>query len=100
MTLKAKISKILEGEFSNYYTEREEIESATAQLLALFKKETRKIIGKDNNEMEWENIRRFNRSDVENDEIIDAYKRDDGIRNQLRHSQRTKLAKVMERKHE
>ena len=44
MTLKAKISKILEGEFLNYYTEREEIELAIAQLLALFEKETRKII--------------------------------------------------------
>ena len=46
MTLKAKISKILEGKFSNYYTEREEIELAIAQLLALFDKEMKDIVGK------------------------------------------------------
>ena len=46
MTLKAKISEILEGNFSNYYTEREEIELAIAQLLALFDKEMKDIVGK------------------------------------------------------
>ena len=46
MTLKAKISEILEGKFSNYYTEREEIELAIAQLLALFDKEMKDIVGK------------------------------------------------------
>ena len=44
--LQAKISEILEGKFSNYYTEREEIELAIAQLLALFDKEMKDIVGK------------------------------------------------------
>ena len=78
MNLQSKISKILEGEFSNYYTEREEIEEATAQLLALFEKEMRGIIGKK----------------------YSLYQRFSIPLNHFRHSQRTKLAKVMEGKHE
>ena len=76
--LQAKISKILEGEFSNYYTEREEIESATAQLLALFDKEMKEIIGK-------------------NSKCKGYYWQ---VRCTLRQNQKQKLAKVMKGKHE
>ena len=72
MTLQSKISEILETQ------EIRTVKQVTAQLLALFEKEMREIIGKKHSPFERFQI----------------------PLNQFRDSQRAKLAKVMEEKNE
>jgi len=94
MTLQSKISEMLdefmleqEGVEANYWGD-EPVNKVVAQLLALFEKEMGKIIGKDENLYEKE--RKQENWDW-------RVQREEGG-NELRHSQRAKLAKVMEGK--
>ena len=88
MTLKTKISEIIEEEVSSYYTERVEIEEATAQLLALFEKEKVKTRQQLMNEISCYNVAFCNKCKC----IFKAEHKNC--------PKRTKLAKTMEGKHD